>query len=51
MPTIEERLQALEHEHIELKKTIELQTIAIGALVGALALGSEAWNDSFETAE
>jgi hypothetical protein len=43
MPTIEERLQALEQEHTkleqlerehtELKKTIELQTIAIRALV------------------
>ena len=33
MPTIEERLQTLEQEHTELKKTIELQTIAIGALV------------------
>jgi ABC-type Fe3+-citrate transport system substrate-binding protein len=40
MPTIEERLQALEREHqtleqehTQLKKTIELQTIAIRALV------------------
>src|SRR5579875_3439427 len=40
MPTIEERLQALEQEqtkleqeHTELRKTIELQTIAIRALV------------------
>jgi hypothetical protein len=47
MPTIEERLQALEREHqilerehqtleqqhVELRKTIELQTIAIRALV------------------
>ena len=33
MPTIEERLQALEQEHTQLKKTIELQTIAIRALV------------------
>ena len=32
MPTIEERLQAIEREHTELKKTVELQTIAIGAL-------------------
>lgn len=32
MTTIEERLQALEREHTEIKKTIELQTIAIGAL-------------------
>jgi flagellar capping protein FliD len=33
MATIEERLQALEQEHTQLKKTIELQTIAIRALV------------------
>jgi hypothetical protein len=33
MPTIEERLQALERDHTDLKKTIELQTIAIRALV------------------
>jgi SMC interacting uncharacterized protein involved in chromosome segregation len=33
MSTIEERLQALEQEHTQLKKTIELQTIAIRALV------------------
>ena len=33
MPTIEERLQALEQEHTDLKKTIELQTIAIGAIM------------------
>jgi len=32
MPTIEERLQALEQEHSQLKKTVELQTIAIRAL-------------------
>jgi hypothetical protein len=33
MATLEERLQALEQEHTQLKKTIELQTIAIRALV------------------
>ena len=45
MSTIEERLQALEQEHqtlerehTELKKTIELQTIAIGALVNKATL-------------
>jgi chromosome segregation ATPase len=38
MPTIEERLQALEQEHTQLKKTIELQTIAIGALVNKATL-------------
>jgi len=38
MATLEERLQAIEHEHTELKKTIELQTIAIGALVNKATL-------------
>ena len=38
MATIEERLQALEQEHTELKKTIELQTIAINALVNKATL-------------
>ena len=38
MPNIEERLQTLEQEHTELKKTIELQTIAIGALVNKATL-------------
>ncbi len=38
MPTIEERLQTLEQEHSALKKTIELQTIAIGALVNKATL-------------
>ena len=33
MATIEERLQALEQGHTELKKTIELQSIAIHAFV------------------
>jgi hypothetical protein len=33
MATLEERMQALEQEHTQLKKTIELQTIAIRALV------------------
>jgi hypothetical protein len=45
MATIEERMQTLEQEHktleqehAELKKTIELQTIAIGALVNKATL-------------
>ena len=53
MPTIEERLQALEREHqtleqehTELKKTIELQTIAIGALVNKAAL--EKLNEKYD---
>src|SRR5690348_6321195 len=33
MATLEERMQALEQEHTQLKKTIDLQTIAIRALV------------------
>ena len=53
MATIEERLQAieqehktLEQEHIQLKKTIELQTIAIGALVNKAAL--EKLNEKYD---
>jgi SMC interacting uncharacterized protein involved in chromosome segregation len=46
MPTIEERLQALEQEHAELKKTIELQTIAIGALVTKTTL--ERLNEKYD---
>jgi len=46
MPTIEERLQALEQEHTELKKTIELQTIAIGALVNKATL--EQLNEKYD---
>src|ERR1700737_5110245 len=38
MTTIEERLTALEHNHEELKQKIELQTIAIGALVNKATL-------------
>lgn len=38
MPTFEERLTLVEHEQAELKKTIELQTIAIGTLVNKAAL-------------
>ena len=38
MATLEERVQALEQEHAELKKAIELQTVAIGALVGKTTL-------------
>ena len=47
MPTIEERLQALEQKHTELKKTIELQTIAIGALVNKATL--EKLNEKYDT--
>lgn len=46
MPTIEERLQALEREHTDLKKTIELQTIAIGALVNKATL--ERLNEKYD---
>lgn len=46
MPTIEERLQALEQEHAQLKKTIELQTIAIGALVNKATL--EKLNEKYD---
>jgi hypothetical protein len=46
MPTIEERLQALEQEHTEPKKTIELQTIAIGALVNKATL--EKLNEKYD---
>jgi hypothetical protein len=53
MPSIEERLQAIEQEHTELerehnelKKTIELQTIAIGALVNKAAL--ERLNEKYD---
>jgi hypothetical protein len=51
MSTIEERLQALEDEHTILKKTIELQTIAIGALVNKAALEklNEKHDKLFET--
>jgi hypothetical protein len=51
MPTIEERLQTLEQEHTALKKTIELQTIAIGALVTKAELEklSEKYDKLFET--
>ncbi len=46
MPTIEERLQVLEQEHAQLKKTTELQTIAIGALVNKAAL--EKLNEKYD---
>jgi chromosome segregation ATPase len=58
MPTIEERLQALEREHqtleqehTQLKKTIELQTIAIGALVNKATLEklNEKYDKLFDT--
>ncbi len=53
MPNIEERLQTLEQEHktleqehSQLKKTIELQTIAIGALVNKATL--ERLNEKYD---
>ena len=46
MFTIEERLQTLEQEHAALKKTIELQTIAIGALVNKATL--EKLNEKYD---
>lgn len=51
MPTIEERLQAIEREHAELKKTLELQTIAIGALVNKTTLErlKEQYDKLFDT--
>ena len=51
MPSIEERLQAIEQEHNELKKTIELQTIAIGALVNKATLEklNEKYDKIFDT--
>ena len=50
MSTIEDRLQALEREHTDLKKTIELQTIAIGALVNKSMLEklNEKYNKIFD---
>ena len=58
MATIEDRLKTLEQEHIELKethtelrKTIELQTIAIGALVNKATLEklNEKYDKLFDT--
>jgi chromosome segregation ATPase len=51
MPTLEERLQTLEQEHTALKKTIELQTIAIGALVNKATLEklNEKYDKIFDT--
>ncbi|HEU5376119.1 MAG TPA: hypothetical protein VFV38_11810 [Ktedonobacteraceae bacterium] len=46
MPNLEERMQALEQKHSELEKTIELQTIAIGALVNKAAL--ERLNEKYD---
>ncbi len=50
MPTLEERLQALEQEHTQLKKTTELQTIAIGALANKFTLEqlNEEYNRIFD---
>jgi uncharacterized protein involved in exopolysaccharide biosynthesis len=51
MATIEDRLQILEQEHLELRKTIELQTIAIGALVNKATLErlNERYDKLFDT--
>jgi septal ring factor EnvC (AmiA/AmiB activator) len=51
MPSLEERMQALERKHTELEKTIELQTIAIGALVNKATLErlNERYDKLFET--
>ena len=38
MPSLEERMQALEHEHADLKQKIELHTLAIGGLVNKATL-------------
>ena len=51
MATLEERVQALEQEHAELKKAIELQTVAIGALVSKTTLEKliEQYDKLFDT--
>src|SRR5215831_11822287 len=51
MATIEERVQALEREHTELKEKVELQTIAIGALVSKATLEKllEKYDKLFDT--
>ena len=46
MASIEERLTALEHQHAALKEKIELQTIAIGALVNKATL--ERLNEKYD---
>jgi peptidoglycan hydrolase CwlO-like protein len=46
MATLEERVQSLEQEHSELKKTIELQTMAIGGLVNKTTL--ERMNEKYD---
>ena len=46
MATIEERLQALEQEHTQLKQTTELQTIVIGALANKAPL--EQLNEKYD---
>jgi len=50
LPNLEKRVQALEQEHSELRRTIELQTIAIGALVNKSMLEklNEKHNKIFE---
>src|SRR5215472_4279443 len=51
MATIEERVQALEQEQAELKKAMELQTVAIGALVSKTTLEKliEQYDKLFDT--
>ncbi|HJT55377.1 MAG TPA: hypothetical protein VJ761_02690 [Ktedonobacteraceae bacterium] len=51
MANIEERLTALEHQHAALKEKIELQTIAIGALVNKATLErlNEKYDKLFDT--
>jgi len=51
MPDIEECMQALEQKHAEHEKTIELQTIAIGALANKATLErlNEKYDKLFET--
>src|SRR5258708_34372078 len=51
MPNLEERVQALEQKHTDLEKTIELQTIGIGALVNKATLEkiNEKYDKIFET--
>ena len=46
MASIEERLTALENQHAELREKMELQTIAIGALVNKATL--ERLNEKYD---
>lgn len=53
MQALEQEHKTLEQGHAELKKTIELQTIAIGALVNKAALEklNEKYDNIFKTLE